>query len=91
MTTSYLKLNLSQLEHYYHLYYLDKYHNKCLEILNDNDIIPNVNYEFSKTYLDNKMSYELYNKIFKKDKVKELKDNVQSKSKNKKKLILLKK
>ena len=92
MTTSYLKLNLTQLENYYHLFYLDKYHNKCLEILNDSEIISNVNYEVSKNYLDNKMSYELYNKIFKKkEKVKELKKSVQSESKNKKKLVLLKK
>ena len=85
MTTSYLKLNLSQLEHYYYLHYLDKYHNQCLQILNDSEIITNSDYEVSKTYLDNKMSYELYNKIFKKEKVKNLKNSLQIKSENKKK------
>ena len=87
MTTSYLKFNLSQLEHYYHLYYLDKYHKKCLQILSDPEIISNSEYEYSKTYLDNKMNYELYNKIFKKEKVKELKNTSHIKSENKKKKI----
>lgn len=85
MTTSYLKLNLSQLEHYYHLYYLDKYHQECLNIINDSYIISQANYEVSKTYLDKKISYELYNKIFKKKQMKELKNSLNIKSENKKK------
>jgi|ETNmetMinimDraft_21_1059911.scaffolds.fasta_scaffold587932_2 hypothetical protein len=79
MTTSYLKLNLSQVEHYYYLFYLDKYHNQCLNILNDTEIITKPEYNISKNYLDNKISYELYCKIFKKDKLQQLKTHKQIK------------
>jgi len=61
------------MEHYYYLFYLDKYHTQCLNILNDSEIIINVDYKISKKYMDNKMSYELYNKIFKKENLKNLK------------------
>ena len=85
MTTSYLKLNLSHLEHYYHLFYLDKYHKLSLSIINDSEIISKADYEISKKYLDNKMNYELFNKIFKKNKIQELKNTVKSISENQKK------
>jgi hypothetical protein len=85
MTTSYLKLNLSYLEHYYHLFYLDKYHKLSLSIINDSEIVSNADYEVSKKYIDNKMNYELFNNIFKKNKIQELKNTVQTISENQKK------
>ena len=33
MTSRYIKFNLDHLENYYYLYYLEKYHKKCLDTL----------------------------------------------------------
>lgn len=64
MTIPYLKLNLSQLEHHYHLFYLEKYHNECLKIINNKEFIDRPDIKYSDKYLKSKKRSELHQEIF---------------------------
>lgn len=78
MTIPYLKLNLSQLEHYYYLFYLEKYHNECIKIIGNNDIIDKPDFKYTEKTLKSKIRSELHKQIFELEYTKELKTSIKS-------------
>ena len=88
MTSRYIKFNLDHLENYYYLYYLEKYHKKCLDTLihksstnentcsaavEDNILVDNLDIKYTKKYLDSKYKSNLISKIYTFDKMEKIK------------------
>ena len=88
MERPYVKFNLEQLEKHFNLYYLNKYHDLCMDMINntndkDNNFVDNLDINFTKKYLNNKIKSRLYSIIIKNNNIEKMKKLHQKKINNK--------